>query len=108
MKIEKKYIIEISNWSHPDFGVFAKFLNGLGGEDKTYFEISQPIQCYLCDVCAKPLWMKGSPCLYCLGLVDGGKNNPLKGHEHIWTAEGNIQCIRCGIYQKFLTPSEET
>ena len=102
MKVQKLNILAICNMSHSDFGVFAKFLDGLGkGND--YIEIPQPNQVFLCKKCYRPLWIEEGPCTYCLGLEDGQKGNPFKDHEHTWTAEGKISCIKCGIFQDFIS-----
>ena len=85
---------------NPDFGVFAKFLDGLGDDD--YIDVPQAIECFLCDVCNRSLWLKGGPCTYCQGLEDGKKDNPFKNHTHTWTIEDNPICIKCNIFKKFL------
>jgi len=72
MKIEKKYIIEICNLSHPQFGTFASFLDGLGKGSS--IEVPQPPDpIYLCHECARPLWGGTKICLYCLGVRDANE-----------------------------------
>lgn len=118
MKIEKKYIIEICNLSHPDFGAFAKHLDSLS-QGKTYIEVPQPNIVHVCDECARPLWMEKTACLYCLGKKDGekygresemkqAKKNPLLDHKCIFTTEDKPHCINCGVYKIWLeNPSKQ-
>lgn len=69
MKIDKINIIKMCNMSHPDFGIFAKFLDGLG-KDGT-IDVPQPTQMFLCDVCTRWEWL----CRRCHMNKDGRINN---------------------------------
>jgi hypothetical protein len=100
MKIKKLDILAICNISHPDFGTFAKFLDGLGKDAE--IDIPAATEVFICDVCHRPLWLKDVPCLYCKGLKDGQTANPFKDHVHTWTADEPIHCIKCNVLKKFL------
>lgn len=101
MKIEKKYIIERCNLSHPDFGTFAAFLDGLGA-GQSYIEIAKPDTVHICKECTRPLFLDTKLCLYCAGVEAANKKNPLLDHNHCFTIEDKPHCIKCGVYQKWL------
>ena len=62
MKIYKKDILGLCNYSHPNFGQFASFLDGLSKDD--FIEVPHKSDDGACAGC-------GQKCLYCLGLKDG-------------------------------------
>ncbi len=100
MKVDKINIIALCNFSHPDFGTFAGFLNGLY-KDKNYIEV--PTVLYACDVCFNVKFDEKLPCQYCRGLKAGRAEDPFENHTHTWTADEPFKCIKCGILQSFLT-----
>lgn len=108
MKIDKINIIRICNYQHSDFGLFAKFLDGLSEGES--IEVPQNELCYLCEECARPLWKKDVPCLFCMGVEKGKESvvDIFKDHTHTWTAEESPICINCGILKSFLNaPSRQ-
>lgn len=109
MKIEKIYILSRCNLSHPDFGTFASFLDGLSvdenGKKQPFIEIGQPTKVFLCKECSKPLWSENVPCLYCKGVEDCKKSMevPVLLCKHTWTAqEEKSRCIKCNVFQHFI------
>ena len=62
MKIYKIDILKLCNFSHPGFGQFASFLNGLSKDD--FIEVPHKSDGGACASC-------GQKCLHCLELRDG-------------------------------------
>jgi len=128
----------LGNPQHPDFGVYAAFVTGMG---KTVELPNPPV--YVCGVCYRPLFVlyglpkkKNTPeidmcpfeaiCQYCRGVQDGKKQaNPVKQvveklrepngieelvthHQHEFTNRKNHPCKICGVYKNFLAIADST
>lgn len=102
MKIEKLDIIGMCNLSHPDFGVFISFLDGLS-KGKSYIEVPYRPTINICDDCYRPLWLETSLCLFCLGMKEAHKKNPILDCKHTWTlGKERDHCIKCGVFMNLV------
>lgn len=108
MKITTQTLMLLGNPQHPDFGVYAKFITGMGTE------VDVEIRMKLCDKCVRPfIYDRAFPfCMYCRGFEDSRKepslSNILKGHEHsFYEGRRNKPCKICGVHKALIQSIQE-